>query len=222
MKVKDKVCVVTGAAGGIGEAIARRFVSEGAKGVVVADRDAARLEKVARDIGGLAVAGDSAGGNLAAAVRRQVQQQRRAVADGLKIQIKQLRGRLHFRVLTRVIKPAGADGDIAFAGNPIRAVALAGIQAFLVRAGKPAGGIQRVPKSFAGGAVFVADPMHIRSGVAEHARLRLQGADDGTRVRPVIIILTINGALLLRAAVKTVAAVRAVEPHLKNRPVVRH
>ena len=40
MKVKDKVCVVTGAAGGIGEAIARRYAKEGAKGVVVADRDA--------------------------------------------------------------------------------------------------------------------------------------------------------------------------------------
>src|SRR5476649_2535475 len=37
MKVKDKVCVVTGAAGGIGEAIARRYAKEGAKGVVVAD-----------------------------------------------------------------------------------------------------------------------------------------------------------------------------------------
>lgn len=58
MKVKDKVCVVTGAAGGIGEAIARRFVKEGARGVVVADRDAARLETVARDLGALAVAGD--------------------------------------------------------------------------------------------------------------------------------------------------------------------
>ncbi len=58
MKVKDKICVVTGAAGGIGEAVARRYVKEGAKGVVVADRDAARLEKVARDIGALAVAGD--------------------------------------------------------------------------------------------------------------------------------------------------------------------
>ena len=58
MKVKDKVCVVTGAAGGIGEAIARRYAREGAKGVVVADMDANRLEKVAKDIGGLAVAGD--------------------------------------------------------------------------------------------------------------------------------------------------------------------
>jgi len=58
MKVKDKVCVVTGAAGGIGEAVARRYAREGAKGVVVADMDAGRLAKVASEIGGLAVAGD--------------------------------------------------------------------------------------------------------------------------------------------------------------------
>ena len=58
MKVKGKVCVVTGAAGGIGEAIARRYAKEGAKGVVVADMDQGRLEKVAKDIGGLAVSGD--------------------------------------------------------------------------------------------------------------------------------------------------------------------
>lgn len=58
MKVKGKVCVVTGAAGGIGEAIARRYAKEGAKGVVVADRDQARLDKVAKEIGGLAVVAD--------------------------------------------------------------------------------------------------------------------------------------------------------------------
>jgi NAD(P)-dependent dehydrogenase (short-subunit alcohol dehydrogenase family) len=60
MKVKDKVCVVTGAAGGIGEAIARRYAKEGAKGVVVADMDAGRLQKVANDIKGIAVVCDVA------------------------------------------------------------------------------------------------------------------------------------------------------------------
>jgi NAD(P)-dependent dehydrogenase (short-subunit alcohol dehydrogenase family) len=58
VKVQGKVCVVTGAAGGIGEAIARRYAKEGAKGVVVADRDGARLAKVAGDIKGLAVTCD--------------------------------------------------------------------------------------------------------------------------------------------------------------------
>ena len=31
MKLKDKVCIVTGAARGIGEGIARRYVEEGAR-----------------------------------------------------------------------------------------------------------------------------------------------------------------------------------------------
>jgi len=58
VKVTGKVCVVTGAAGGIGEAIAQRYAKEGARGVVVADLDAARLEKVATEISGLAVSCD--------------------------------------------------------------------------------------------------------------------------------------------------------------------
>jgi len=60
MQVKGKVAVVTGAAGGIGEAVARRYAKEGARGVVVADMDQGRAEAVARDIGGLAVACDVA------------------------------------------------------------------------------------------------------------------------------------------------------------------
>ena len=37
MKIKDKVVVVTGAASGIGKALAARFAKEGARGVVCAD-----------------------------------------------------------------------------------------------------------------------------------------------------------------------------------------
>ena len=40
MRLLDKVVVVTGGAGGIGAALCRRFAAEGARGVVVADRDA--------------------------------------------------------------------------------------------------------------------------------------------------------------------------------------
>jgi NAD(P)-dependent dehydrogenase (short-subunit alcohol dehydrogenase family) len=60
MHVKDKVCVVTGAAGGIGEAVARAYAQAGARGVVVADLKSSRdrLASVAGDIDGFAVTAD--------------------------------------------------------------------------------------------------------------------------------------------------------------------
>lgn len=49
MEFTDKIVIVTGAAGGIGDVTARRFAAEGAA-VVVVDRDAVGAEKVAADI----------------------------------------------------------------------------------------------------------------------------------------------------------------------------
>lgn len=58
MKLTDKVALVTGAARGQGEAVARRFAREGAS-VIIADRDVAGAGRVAVDIrqqGGTAIA----------------------------------------------------------------------------------------------------------------------------------------------------------------------
>jgi NAD(P)-dependent dehydrogenase (short-subunit alcohol dehydrogenase family) len=58
MNPRGKICVVTGAASGIGEAVARAFAAAGARGVVVADMNAEKLAKVAGEIGALAVPTD--------------------------------------------------------------------------------------------------------------------------------------------------------------------
>lgn len=50
MEIHDSVIVVTGAASGIGAAMARRFAREGASAVIVADIDDAGLEPVVADI----------------------------------------------------------------------------------------------------------------------------------------------------------------------------
>ena len=55
MDSSEKVIVITGGARGIGRALARRFASEGAKAVVVADVDGAGAQAVAAEIGGTAV-----------------------------------------------------------------------------------------------------------------------------------------------------------------------
>jgi NAD(P)-dependent dehydrogenase (short-subunit alcohol dehydrogenase family) len=58
MHPRDKVCVVTGAASGIGEATARAFATAGARGVVVADTNMDGLVRVASEINALPVRTD--------------------------------------------------------------------------------------------------------------------------------------------------------------------
>ena len=58
MELKDRVVVVTGGAGGIGQAMCRRFKQEEARGIVVADLNGDGAAKVAEEIGGFAVTVD--------------------------------------------------------------------------------------------------------------------------------------------------------------------
>lgn len=51
MELRDRICVVTGGASGIGRALCQRFVAEGARAVVVVDRDADGAVATAEAIG---------------------------------------------------------------------------------------------------------------------------------------------------------------------------
>lgn len=57
MKLRNKICLVTGAASGLGKAIAARFAQEGAR-VAIADLNKAQAQAVADEIKGLGVAMD--------------------------------------------------------------------------------------------------------------------------------------------------------------------
>ena len=58
MELQDKVAVITGGTGGIGQALARAFLAEGARTVVISDLDADRVAEVAAEIGCEGIAAD--------------------------------------------------------------------------------------------------------------------------------------------------------------------
>jgi NAD(P)-dependent dehydrogenase (short-subunit alcohol dehydrogenase family) len=55
MEIKDRVAIVTGGGGGIGSAVARRWMADGARAVVVADRNGDAARAVGSEIDCLAV-----------------------------------------------------------------------------------------------------------------------------------------------------------------------
>jgi NAD(P)-dependent dehydrogenase (short-subunit alcohol dehydrogenase family) len=73
MQVEGRIVVVTGAASGIGKALAERFHKEGAKLVVCADLDGPGAEATAASVDGLAVTTDVAREDDIAALIEQVE-----------------------------------------------------------------------------------------------------------------------------------------------------
>jgi NAD(P)-dependent dehydrogenase (short-subunit alcohol dehydrogenase family) len=55
MKLKDTIVVITGAASGIGRAMARRFAAEGPRLIVCGDRDEAGAARTASEVGGVSL-----------------------------------------------------------------------------------------------------------------------------------------------------------------------
>lgn len=51
MEMQNKVVVITGGSGGIGRAMAKAFLAEGAKAIVLVDLNAAAVEAAAAEIG---------------------------------------------------------------------------------------------------------------------------------------------------------------------------
>src|SRR5882724_357613 len=120
-----------------------------------------------------------------------------------------------------MIKPSGSNRDIAFSRHPIRARAIAAIQAGLISAARnEVLCIERGPTSFAGDSALVANPANIGAGIAKQAGVWLQLANHLPGRGPVIVCLAINPPRLFRSAVKPIAAISSVEKHFKDRSIV--
>jgi hypothetical protein len=149
---------------------------------------------------------------------RHVEEQRGVAADGAEVKIDEVRDAAHGIVLGGAVEPAGADGNIDFAGTPDVAVFVAVLElpgdgeldGAGVHGAVGAGvageaderGVDHGPVGVAGDAAFVADPAHGRAAVAEDHGVGLEAVAGLEEGGPVVLL-----ALAVRAF-----AAGAVEP----------
>ena len=161
-------------------------------------------------------AGDVVRMQHAVARRRDVQQQLRVAADRLAIDVEETVGRLHPRVLGRMVKPARPNRRVRLRRAPHRAVAIPVLQrvddawtadAWRRHSRRIDGG----PVRLAGRAVLVAAPADVGPRVREDDGIRLEFLDETERARPVVDLPLPVGSF----------AVGAVEPHFVEPAVLR-
>src|SRR5438105_12656142 len=81
--------------------------------------------------------------------------------------------------------------------------------------------IRRRPAGLTRHAPLVSNPTDVRTSIAKEYAVGLEVAHELPRRRPVVIRAIVEFPSLVRAAIVTVAAVRAVEEDLENRTVAR-
>ena len=155
------------------------------------------------------------------AVDGEVEQQRSVVAHRAVVEVGKLFGRLHTVVLLRMIEPARTDRHVALGSRPLVAVGVSVLQFGVVGIAR----INRVlaqecPVGLACEALLVAHPAASRSAVAEHHGVGLNAVEHGKDMRVVVVVLAVDSARVLCAAIVAVAAVGSVEPHLEHVAVV--
>ena len=153
----------------------------------------------------------------------EVEQQGAVVAHTAVIQVGQLIHRLDLAVLVLMIEPTWADARVTLAGTPRVAVGMARLQLLVLRvAGIDVLTAHEGPVCRVGIPLFVAHPAATRTTVREDDRIGLKPVHNAPSFGIVVVGTAVYLALLSCTSVPAIAAVGAVEPHLKHVAVSRH
>ena len=149
----------------------------------------------------------------------EIEQQGGIAAHGLVVGVHQLGQALHVGVFCLVIEPAGADAGVGFPGAPYVPVLYAIVQHGI---GGVSGGGHQAPVGLSHVAGLGAYPAQVSavSAVVPDDSVGLQFPDHPEGFGPAVIGFPVYPARFVGTAVPAVAAVGAVEPHLKDLPVV--